>query len=376
MKNRLYYLLAVLYVLMFAIILYINGAFSGESISVSNLAINVAFLIVIGILFIISFVSFSRLNRVTDSLVDTAEEMSAKYESVQKSLWDEYRTKKDTFSSPVLNRQFDRYQKRIAASTNAKGTISRVCSLEEYINEDLLDNVVSAHFNSAVGGTLTGLGILGTFIGLSMGMISFTGSDVFTISDNIAPLLDGMKVAFHTSVYGIFFSIVFNFVYRSLMADAYGKLSRFLMTFQECAAPVPASVDENTSAMLIYQANTANALKRILELLKGNAEEQSKGLDRVVQQFVNQMSDVLGADFEQLGKTLHESCEAQGTYAGNFQRLEESTRLLLESSRTMNETLTMTLERQKELEEKLSSTCDDLSNELYTFHQMRDLYEK
>ena len=101
MKNRLYYLLAVLYVLMFAIILYINGAFSGESISVSNLAINVAFLIVIGILFIISFVSFSRLNRVTDSLVDTAEEMSAKYESVQKSLWDEYRTKKDTFSSPA-----------------------------------------------------------------------------------------------------------------------------------------------------------------------------------------------------------------------------------------------------------------------------------
>ena len=209
-----------------------------------------------------------------------------------------------------------------------------------------------------------------------MGMISFTGSDVFTISDNIAPLLDGKKVAFHTSVYGIFFSIVFNFVYRSLMADAYGKLSRFLMTFQECAAPVPASVDENTSAMLIYQANTANALKRILELLKGNAEEQSKGLDRVVQQFVNQMSDVLGADFEQLGKTLHESCEAQGTYARNFQRLEESTRLLLESSRTMNETLTMTLERQKELEEKLSSTCDDLSNELYPFHQMRDLYEK
>ena len=77
-----------------------------------------------------------------------------------------------------------------------------------------------------------------------------------------------------------------------------------------------------------------------------------------------------------MGKTLHESCEAQGTYARNFQRLEESTRLLLESSRTMNETLTMTLERQKELEEKLSSTCDDLSNELYTFHQMRDLYEK
>lgn len=376
MRNRLYYLLAVLYVPVFVVILYINGAFSGGSVSISNLAINVSFLVLIGILFIISFVNFARLNRVTDSLMDAAEEMSAKYESVQKSLWPEYRDKKDVFTSQILNRQFERYQKRIGTSTNKKGMVSQVCSLEEYINENLLDSVVSAHFNSAVAGSLTGLGILGTFIGLSLGMISFTGSDVFTISDNIAPLLDGMKVAFHTSVYGIFFSIVFNFVYRSLMADAYEKLSQFLMIFQECAAPVPSTVDENTSAMLIYQANMATSLKKISELLTGRAEEQTKGLDRIVQQFVNQMSDTMGSDLEQMGKTLQQSCEAQGTYARNFQRLEESTRLLLEASRTMNETVALALDRQREIEEKLSRTCDDLSNELYTFHQMRDLYEK
>ena len=38
--------------------------------------------------------------------------------------------------------------------------------------------------------------------------------------------------------------------------------------------------------------------------------------------------------------------------------------------------LTMTLELQKELEENLSITGYDLSNEVYTFHQIRDLYEK
>ena len=41
-----------------------------------------------------------------------------------------------------------------------------------------------------------------------------------------------------------------------------------------------------------------------------------------------------------------------------------------------NDTMNLALERQREIEEKLSRTCDDLNNELYTFHQMRDLYEK
>lgn len=53
MKNKLYYLLAVLYVLMFGFILYINGIFTEAEISVSNLVINIGFLLVIGVLFLL-----------------------------------------------------------------------------------------------------------------------------------------------------------------------------------------------------------------------------------------------------------------------------------------------------------------------------------
>ena len=188
--------------------------------------------------------------------------------------------------------------------------------------------------------------------------------------------MDGMKVAFHTSVYGIFFSLVFNFVYRGLMADAYQKLSVFLETFHECVEPSVSTVDENTSAMLIYQANMANSMKTIMELMKGQAAEQTKGLSQIVQQFVNQMSETMGSNMEQLGTNLKEACEAQATYARNFQRLEESTKLLLEASRSMHDTINISLERQEEAAKKLSETCDNISNELYTFHQMRNLYEK
>lgn len=113
MKNKLYYILAFLYILIFGFILYINGVFTGTTVSMSNLLINVGFLLVIGILFCVSFVSFARLNHVTDSLVFAEEEIRDRYSATQKNLWQEYRQKRDLFPSPALNMQFGKYQKRI-----------------------------------------------------------------------------------------------------------------------------------------------------------------------------------------------------------------------------------------------------------------------
>ncbi len=376
MKNKLYYLLAVSYIAVFALILYINGVFTGEAALSSNLVINVAFLIIIGILFCLSFASFIRLNQVTQALVFAAKEMRNEYEAKHRNLWPEYQEKQDVFSSSILNQQFRKYQKKIASHTGPRGVITSTCSIGEYINEDLLDQVGSSFYNSAMSGTMTGLGILGTFLGLSLGMNSFSGNDIYTITDNVAPLLSGMKVAFHTSVYGIFFSLIFTFVYRSLMADAYTKLTDFLAVFEECTAPVANAMDDNMNAMLIYQSNMAKSMKSISDMLRGYTDSQVRGVDQIVQQFLAQMTGSMDAEFKQLGKTLHDACEAQATYAENFQRLEESTRLLLSASQNMNETMHLALEKQQEISEKISSTCDDLSNELYTFDQMRNMYEK
>ena len=298
MKRKSYYFLFVLYILMLGFILYINGVFTGEIGSISNFAINLTFFILIGILMIISAVFFNRLNRAGDALERVAKSMSTQYEVSSANLWSQYKEKENVFEDSVLDAQFAKYQRRIKAHTTKKGTVTSACSVEEYINEDLLDQIAGTHYNSVVSGTMSGLGILGTFLGLTLGMLSFTGNDIFTISDNIAPLLSGMKVAFHTSVYGIFFSLVFNFVYRGIMADAYTRLTTFLETFHECTEPPVSQVDENMNAMLIYQANMANSMKSIMELMKCNEESQIKGLDKIVQQFMNQLSESLGTEFD------------------------------------------------------------------------------
>lgn len=387
MKNKLYYVLFLLYAVVMAFVLYINGVFTGEETSVVNLAINLGFLAVIGVLFLISFLSFGRLNRVTGELVEVAEVLQEEYkDGGGKNLWPKYQDRKDIFESEELQSAFGKYRMRIRSQSTRRGVVNP-CGLDEYINENLLDRVGMNFFNSGISGTMTGLGILGTFLGLSMGLGSFNGNDIYTISDNVGPLLTGMKVAFHTSVYGILFSLVFNFVYRSIMSDAYEKLELFLNVFRQTTQPAALQEDENSAAMVVYQAGMSNALKQMLELMKGNAAEQTAAVERIADQFCDRMQTALGTDFQRLGNVLKSAGEAQRVSAGNVSEMIDAVRSLVEVNRNVQAALAEVMGRQEKFagelrsqKEQLEKACgelgDEISNQLYAFGQMRNLYEE
>lgn len=387
MKSKLYYALYFLYVFVAAFVLYLNGVFTGDEISLVNLSINIGFLIIIGIVFVISSVSFGRLNRVTYELEDVAFRLREEYkEAGGKNLWGKYKDNAKVFEEEELQDAFDKYRLRVKGTKTRRGAGSS-CDLEEYINEDLLDRVGMNFFNSGVSGMLTGLGILGTFLGLSMGLGAFSGDDIFSISDNVGALLSGMKVAFHTSVYGIFFSLVFNVVYRSIMSDAYETLHDFLSVFRQTAQPASLKEDENLATMLVYQAGMANSLKQMLEMMKGNAMEQTAGVERIVDKFTTQMQSALDTDLKKLGNTLKAAGESQAVSAANAAEMVEAVTALVEVNRNVQEALAKVMERQeifaRQMEEQkkmLADTCSDMSDEIssqiYTFEQMRNLYEK
>ncbi len=387
MKNRLYYILFPLYAAVIAFVLFLNGVFTEGEVSLVNLAINIGFLIIIGVLFLISSIGFGRLNAVTDELMDFTDRLQKEYKEANgRNLWSQYKDRSNAFENEELRTAFQKYRLRVKSLRTKRGT-AQPCDLEEYINEDLLDRVGMSFFNSGISGTLTGLGILGTFLGLSMGLGSFNGDDIFTISDNVGTLLSGMKVAFHTSVYGIFFSIVFNIIYRSMMADAYEKLEEFLCMFRQTALPQVAREDEGAAAMVVYQAGISGALKQMLEIMKGDSAEQMAGVERIVDKFTEQMQTALNTDFQKLGSTLKAAGEAQAASAADARELVEAVTALVEVNRNVQSALAKVMERQekfagelREQKDKLANTCSEMSDEitsqLYAFDQMRSLYEE
>lgn len=387
MKNKLFYVLFLVYAGMVGLILYINGVFTGEVASLSNLVINGVFLIIIGILFLISAVSFLRLNRLTDELEDGTSAILKEYRDAgNKNIWASLQERKGFFEDRNLKEAFGRYRMQIRESRKGRRYVN-ACDIEEYINEELLERVGCNYYNSGISGTMTGLGILGTFIGLSLGLGSFNGDDIYTISDNVGPLLSGMKVAFHTSVYGIIFSLIFNFVYRSIMADAYEKLDRFLTVFRQCAVPPQAeSGEESLTAMLVYQANTANYMKQLLDLSRGEAAEQSRAMERMADGFLERLQSAAGTGLKELDGALRAAAQTQAVHLESGRRLLEAAEALVESNRKMQETMAHMLQRQEQLEgeiraqkQTLAQACEeisqDVSNQLYTFEQMRNLYE-
>lgn len=388
MKNKLFYVLFLVYAAMVVFVLYANGVFTGNVPSLSNLMINGIFLLIIGVMFIFSTASFIRLNAVTDDLRAASSKILEKYKkNGNKNLWAEIQDDKELFEEEALKKAFGKFCLRMKNNRSGKGYING-CDIEEYINEELIEKVGCNYFNSGISGTLTGLGILGTFVGLSLGLGAFNGDDIYTISDNVGPLLSGMKVAFHTSVYGILFSLIFNFVYRSIMADAYGKLDQFLNIYRQCALPpTVGSEEDNIAAMLIYHANQANYLKQLVELAKNEAEEQSEAVGQMADRFLSQLQRVMGTELKALGNALNGSAEAAAVSEAAVRRMIEAANALVESNQGMQETMIKMMERQeafsrelaeqkKTIEDTFEEIGRDISNQLYTFEQMRDLYEK
>lgn len=74
----------------------------------------------------------------------------------------------------------------------------------------------------------TTLGVLGTFVGIYFGLQNF---DVVKITESIPPLLEGMKTAFSTSIWGIVLSLIF------------GKASQIILHGVEQKSP-PKPTDE------------------------------------------------------------------------------------------------------------------------------------
>jgi len=96
-------------------------------------------------------------------------------------------------------------------------------SAANYFNEEeLLYRTNKFAIIGSVPSLLVGLGILGTFIGLSAGISNFDTSSTDNITGSIQLLLGGMGTAFVTSIWGMLLSLVFTGVEKYRM-DKLGK---------------------------------------------------------------------------------------------------------------------------------------------------------
>lgn len=364
MRKNLYWIMIPLYFVVFAAVMFLNGIFNGAGLLSTNMIINFCFLIVIGILILASCSSLRKLMLATDELNAFAAHAEVESHKYDGPLWEYYEKQNNVFVARELKEGFHRYKNSVSKGISSRRDIS------EFINVSTMDRIGQSQFNSALAGLFTGLGILGTFLGLSFGMMSFNGDDIFTISDNVGPLLGGMKVAFHTSVYGMILSLVFTMIYRSMLSYVYASVDHFQIVFRECVAPY--DQEDPAKVTLYYQSQLLSIVENMNALLEGSARNQIAAVDEMMHNFMNEVSRSVSVDFRNIAVALDRTVNNQVVFNNNIKELSDETRQLMESCQTMKAQLDKSYEKDEVLRKKIAESCNRLSAEVYTMNSILD----
>ena len=139
-----------------------------------------------------------------------------------------------TFEEKTLDAIFDVYKEKITAQKQ-NGQILN--DIEDYINEDKLYTASWQNLIRLVPGIMTSLGILGTFIGLIVGIRGIGFTTVEAALQSIEDLLSGIDTAFYTSIAGVILSILFNITHRLSLGLMNREMSVFVDAFHEGIIP-------------------------------------------------------------------------------------------------------------------------------------------
>ena len=138
------------------------------------------------------------------------------------------------FLQKALDGLFLEYRDKVQ---NQKESGQILSDIEEYINEDILGLMSWRSVVMQIPGIMTGIGILGTFVGLILGIREIGFGTVEAALSSVQQILAGIDTAFYTSIVGVILSILFNIFYNVLYNVMNRELGIFVMGFHRYVIP-------------------------------------------------------------------------------------------------------------------------------------------
>lgn len=254
--------------------------------SVSTMTYNFAFLAIMAVIYLLGlFGGMFRVDGITQALMRGTQELTGVFKMPGKAKSEDLTCLKGIFDHKYLDDRMDNFIDSM--NKNQEG----VGGIEEYINEDEIDLHVHKKILEMAPDIFTSLGILGTFIGLVWGLKSFEPSSYETMTTSVSTLVEGIKVAFLTSIYGIAFALIYSSGMKSIYAGMDEKLQGFLEKFHVYVLPTAES--ESRNLMLASQKVQAKAMKQMAEQLTSQmADSFEKAINPTFQK-MNESLEIL-----------------------------------------------------------------------------------
>ncbi len=259
-----------------------------------------------------------------------------------------------------------------------------VTDASEYFSFQNFTQKMNLTFWQGYGGTFTGLGILGTFFGLTVGLsgLDMTSSDIEVLKSGIAELLSGVQFAFITSLIGIILAIFYGPFHN-------GRVNQFRKSVQHLSNLIEGMFPRHTSEYWLHEGyvqatEQTTAIKNIAaDVSQAIFDAFDQRFDDGISRLCDQIEEKITPLFENVcnsignlgndgahainetiskiaGSQMQDFAESLNTFTSNIQRTVVESK---QTSDEMNKTILSTL---SEMQIQLKSGAEDAANQMRT----------
>ena len=213
---------------------------------------------------------------------------------------------------------------------------------------------------------LTTIGVIGTFIGISIGLASF---DVNDINGSVPTLLQGLKTAFLTSVLGIGAGLIIKRknlkfleveateatddftpkVFKTMFETHLASQDGLIKSMEKVAEELSGKKDDSVASLLTriqsdINHNHKEAQKDMERFVKELAEQSTKGiietLEEVIRDFNNKIGEQFGENFAKLEVAVGHLNEWQQENKDQLRFLTDTLNTAISTIKTVAEAMT------------------------------------
>ena len=184
------------------------------------------------------------------------------------------------------------------------------------------------NFKEFIPSLCSSIGVFGTFYGIFDGLSEF---DTNHISESIPQLLDGMKIAFFTSLSGMFFSLILKSIYN-INEDKHNKINddtTLLQEINEQSHVISSRIESmNESLISLFSSRDSdNSLVNQVTLIRAEIRDNHEKTQHILQEMLNNFAEMVSENLvKQLTSVVDKfNAMLNDLVAESFNRLREST---------------------------------------------------
>ncbi len=212
------------------------------------------------------------------------------------------------------------FDESLVLSSDKKQLFNSIDAEHFFNAKTLATGLTASRLLAATPSFLVAIGVLGTFVGLTIGLAGLVGNtaEIETLKSGINKLISGAAVAFMTSVWGVAFSLLLNLCEKLFERKALNDIQDLQNRIDFLYPRLPA--EQSLVHIAEYSKESKEALQELHERIGDRLQESINGMSEAMQNaLTDTLNNIMGPAIQTLvHSTSQQSSQVMENLVGSF----------------------------------------------------------